>query len=50
LLHQGEASSDDILPPGFEGTHASSQFDIKLFQIPVINWINPPKVGFSVIF
>ncbi|KAK2398591.1 zinc finger CCCH domain-containing protein [Trifolium repens] len=44
LLHQGEASSDDILPPGFEGTHASSQFDIKLFQIPVINWINPPKI------
>lgn len=44
LLHQGGASSDDTLPPGFEGNHASSQFDIKLSQIPVIRWINPPKV------
>ncbi|CAJ2675402.1 unnamed protein product [Trifolium pratense] len=48
LLHQGEASSDDILPPGFEGTHASSQFDIKPSQIPVINWINPPKIVLDV--
>jgi len=46
LLPQGEAGSDDILPPGFEGTHASSQFDIKPSEIPVISWINPPKVLF----
>lgn len=50
VLHQGEAGSDDILPPGFEGTCASSQFDIKLSQIPIISWVNPPKVVFSIIF
>ncbi|CAK8569492.1 unnamed protein product [Lathyrus sativus] len=44
VLHQGEAGSDDILPPGFEGTCASSQFNIKLSQIPVISWVNPPKI------
>nr|AFK34225.1 unknown [Medicago truncatula] len=44
LLPQGEAGSDDILPPGFEGTHTSSQFDIKLSDIPVISWIKPPKI------
>ncbi|KAI5393194.1 hypothetical protein KIW84_060354 [Lathyrus oleraceus] len=44
VLHQGEAGSDDILPPGFEGTCASSQFDIKLSQIPIISWVNPPKI------
>ncbi|XP_061350788.1 zinc finger CCCH domain-containing protein 6 [Gastrolobium bilobum] len=44
LLHAGGAGSDDILPPGFEGTHASSQFEITLSQIPVIKWINPPKI------
>ncbi|XP_027354254.1 zinc finger CCCH domain-containing protein 6 [Abrus precatorius] len=44
LLHPGGAGSDDILPPGFEGTHASSQFEIKLSQIPVIKWIIPPKI------
>ncbi|KAJ1421659.1 Zinc finger, CCCH-type [Sesbania bispinosa] len=44
LQHPGGAGSDDILPPGFEGTHASSQFEIKPSQIPVIRWINPPKI------
>ncbi|XP_019417034.1 PREDICTED: zinc finger CCCH domain-containing protein 6-like [Lupinus angustifolius] len=41
--HPDGAGSDDILPPGFEGTHASSQFEIDLSQIPVVQWINPPK-------
>ncbi|KAL2346259.1 hypothetical protein Fmac_000259 [Flemingia macrophylla] len=45
LLHPGEASSDDILPPGFEGTHASSQFEIIPSQIPVIRWTTPLKIG-----
>lgn len=47
LLHPGEAGSDDILPPGFEGTHASSQFEIIPSQIPVIRWTNPPKIGLN---
>jgi len=45
-LPLGGPGSDDILPPGFEGTHTSSQFDIKPSQIPVIKWITPPKVVF----
>ncbi|KAH1244265.1 Zinc finger CCCH domain-containing protein 6 [Glycine max] len=44
LLHPDGAGSDDILPPGFEGTHAKSQSEIKLSQIPVIKWITPPKI------
>ncbi|CAI8606297.1 unnamed protein product [Vicia faba] len=48
VLHQGEAGSDDILPPGFEGTCASRQSDIKLSQIPVISWVNPPKIVLNV--
>lgn len=44
LLHPGGTGSDDILPPGFEGTHASSQFEVNPSQIPVIRWTNPPKV------
>ncbi|BAT77702.1 hypothetical protein LR48_Vigan09g030200 [Vigna angularis] len=40
----GGPGSDDILPPGFEGTHTSSQFEIKPSQIPVIKWITPPKI------
>ncbi|KAE9586722.1 hypothetical protein Lal_00004578 [Lupinus albus] len=42
--HHDRAGSDDMLPPGFEGTHASSQFEIDLSQIPVIRWISPPKI------
>nr|AFK47452.1 unknown [Lotus japonicus] len=44
LLHPGGAGSDDSLPPGFEGTHASSQFEINLSRIPVISWTRPPKI------
>ncbi|RDX62279.1 Zinc finger CCCH domain-containing protein 6 [Mucuna pruriens] len=44
LLHPGGAASDDFLPPGFEGTQTSSQFEIKPSQIPVIKWINSPKI------
>jgi len=43
-LPAGGPGSDDILPPGFEGTHTSCQFEIKPSQIPVIKWIIPPKV------
>ncbi|XP_019438044.1 PREDICTED: zinc finger CCCH domain-containing protein 6-like [Lupinus angustifolius] len=42
--HHDRPGSDDMLPPGFEGTHASSQFEIDLSQIPVIQWISPPKI------
>ncbi|ESW08065.1 hypothetical protein PHAVU_009G015300 [Phaseolus vulgaris] len=44
VLPPGVSGSDDILPPGFEGTHTSSQFEIKPSQIPVIKWITPPKI------
>ncbi|KAK7352264.1 hypothetical protein VNO80_17683 [Phaseolus coccineus] len=44
VLPPGGPGSDDILPPGFEGTHTSSQFEIKPSQIPVIKWITPPKI------
>ncbi|KAH1252288.1 hypothetical protein AAZX31_04G025100 [Glycine max] len=47
-LRPGGAGSDDILPPGFEGTHASSQFEIKPSQIPVIKWITPQKIVLNV--
>ncbi|QCE16673.1 hypothetical protein DEO72_LG11g3692 [Vigna unguiculata] len=43
-LPAGGPGSDDILPPGFEGTHTSCQFEIKPSQIPVIKWIIPPKI------
>ncbi|CAL0327000.1 unnamed protein product [Lupinus luteus] len=42
--HHDRPGSDDMLPPGFEGTGASSQFEIDLSQIPVIQWISPPKI------
>ncbi|XP_058725149.1 zinc finger CCCH domain-containing protein 6 [Vicia villosa] len=48
VLYQGEPGSDDILPPGFEGTCASSQFDINLSQIPVISWVTPHKIVLDV--
>ncbi|XP_028765001.1 zinc finger CCCH domain-containing protein 6 [Neltuma alba] len=44
LSHPGGAGSDDILPPGFDGTESSSQTQIKLSQIPVIKWTNPLKI------
>ncbi|KAK7277776.1 hypothetical protein RJT34_22793 [Clitoria ternatea] len=44
LLHPGGVGSDDILPPGFEGTHASTQLEVNLYQILVIRRTGPPKV------
>ena len=44
LVHPGGAGSDDILPPGFEGTQSLNQTQIKPSQIPVIKWTNPVKV------
>ncbi|KAI4336805.1 hypothetical protein L6164_015286 [Bauhinia variegata] len=44
LLHSGETSPDDIRPPGFEGNISSDQLQIKPSQIPVIRWIDPPKI------
>ncbi|XP_054798565.1 zinc finger CCCH domain-containing protein 6 isoform X2 [Prosopis cineraria] len=44
LFHPGGAGSDDILPPGFEGTQSSSQMQIKLSQIPVMKWTNPLEI------
>jgi len=36
--------SDNILPPGFEGTQTSCQFEIKPSQIPIIKQITPLKI------
>ncbi|KAJ6336276.1 hypothetical protein OIU76_006654 [Salix suchowensis] len=36
------AGTDEFLPPGFEGSHPSSQFQIKL-EVPVIKWRCPPR-------
>ncbi|CAJ1973233.1 unnamed protein product [Sphenostylis stenocarpa] len=46
-LPPGGPGSDDILPPGFEGTHSSSHFEIRPSQIPVIKWITPPKIALN---
>ncbi|XP_024451707.2 zinc finger CCCH domain-containing protein 6 isoform X1 [Populus trichocarpa] len=38
------AGTDDFLPPGFEGSHPSSQLQIKLSEVPVIKWRCPPRL------
>lgn len=50
LLHPSSGGSDGNLPPGFEGSHPSSQLQMKLSQIPLIRWTNPPKVIFLSVF
>ncbi|KAL1309345.1 hypothetical protein HN51_052045 [Arachis hypogaea] len=44
LLPPGGTSSDDFLPPGFEGTQASTHFEVDLSQIPVSRWTTPCKI------
>ncbi|VFQ69411.1 unnamed protein product [Cuscuta campestris] len=41
--HASGITSDDNLPPGFEGAQASNLWRTKLFQIPVIKWEYPPR-------
>ncbi|KAJ0674705.1 putative transcription factor C3H family [Helianthus annuus] len=41
--HSGGASSDDNLPPGFEGIQPANLLQNKLSQIPVIQWKCPSR-------
>ncbi|XAR64175.1 hypothetical protein NMG60_11024420 [Bertholletia excelsa] len=36
-------SSDDNLPPGFEGTHPANLLKNRLSQVPLVKWRCPPK-------
>ncbi|PON70767.1 Zinc finger, CCCH-type [Parasponia andersonii] len=43
LLHSTGTSSDDVLPPGFEGAQPSNLLQTKLSQIPTVKWRYPPR-------
>ncbi|XP_062101047.1 zinc finger CCCH domain-containing protein 6 [Humulus lupulus] len=43
LSHSTGTSSDDVLPPGFEGAHSANLLQTKLSQIPIVKWRCPPK-------
>ncbi|KAJ4839722.1 hypothetical protein Tsubulata_041016 [Turnera subulata] len=36
-------TTDDVLPPGFEGGHTASELQIKVSDIPVIKWRCPSR-------
>ncbi|EXC04196.1 Zinc finger CCCH domain-containing protein 6 [Morus notabilis] len=43
LSHSTGTGSDDVLPPGFEGSHPANLLQTKLSQIPTIKWRCPPR-------
>lgn len=43
MLHSTGTGSDDNLPPGFEGSHPSNQWQSQLSDIPLIKWKCPPR-------
>ncbi|GKV17879.1 hypothetical protein SLEP1_g28334 [Rubroshorea leprosula] len=42
VSHPTGATTEDVLPPGFEGANSATWLQIKLADIPVIKWKCPP--------
>jgi hypothetical protein len=45
LLHSTGSGSGDNLPLSFEGVHLANHLQIKLSQIPLVEWSSPPRVN-----
>ncbi|KAF4355885.1 hypothetical protein G4B88_018836 [Cannabis sativa] len=43
ISHSAGISSDDVLPPGFEGANPANLLQTELSGIPIVKWKFPPK-------
>uniref|UniRef100_A0A2P2JM24 C3H1-type domain-containing protein n=1 Tax=Rhizophora mucronata TaxID=61149 RepID=A0A2P2JM24_RHIMU len=44
LPHPIGTATDDILPPGFEGSQPPNHLHIRVSEVPVIKWRSPPRL------